>query len=177
MSNRLYLTLLLLALTPTVLRAHLNHNATQKTDVTPVPASAQPPGKSEVAITIEGYAEISFLLKHFGCKPCRMCGATILIDVETIWFVANYTDFGSQFLEYIGRYVVRGTVRTIHYDLETAELARSLVSALAEFDITTSRIVDAYRFADSAGLHDHKILLKHGLYGCLDFIIQFRAFR
>lgn len=43
----------LVALTSTVLLAHPNHHATQKTDVAPVPATEQPPGKSEINITIE----------------------------------------------------------------------------------------------------------------------------
>ncbi len=38
----------------TTLQAHPNHNATQRTDVAPVPATEAPPAASQVSITIEG---------------------------------------------------------------------------------------------------------------------------
>lgn len=44
----------LLLLTPSLVFAHPNHNATQKGSVPAVPATESPPGKNAVSITIEG---------------------------------------------------------------------------------------------------------------------------
>ena len=69
------------------------------------------------------------------------------VDVGPIWAAADGHDFGAQFVEHRRRYVIRRTMRSIDDDFQALQRQLAAKGTLAEFDVTTARVLELARLA------------------------------
>ena len=79
-----------------------------------------------------------------------VCGAAVFVDVRSVRRCGDGNDFDSEFLEDQRGDVVGGSVRAVENGFGSLETA-VLNGAFREFDISSSRVVDAVGFADARG--------------------------
>ena len=75
-------------------------------------------------------------------------GANAVVDVEAIRRYADAHHFRAELVEHLRRDVVRGAVRAVHHQLQAVQIETGRKRALAEFDVTATRIVQPAGLAE-----------------------------
>ena len=100
-----------------------------------------------VRIAIERNAKVSLVGFDSTHQRIGMRGTHFVVDVQAIGAAANGNHLGTQLMKHLRRNVIRGTVRSVHHNLQAFEGEIVRERAFAKLDVAACSIVQAFGFA------------------------------
>ena len=130
-----------------------------------------------VRVTVERNAKLCTALLNGPDQRLRMSRTDLVVDIQSVRCATNGHHFCTQLVKHHGRNVVGSAMRCVDHDLYTTQAQVMSKCALAEFNITPSRVIESAGLAQTGRVGPDWRLLQCRLNVGLPNIRQFGPLR